>query len=89
MFLKIAAECLRGHMGLFGGIFQRDGLIILLHDEIIDGADADTFVLAIGSRLGTGREGHQFMEAAKRFQELDKMDELIDAGAILDHQHFI
>lgn len=54
MFLKIAAEGLRGHMGLFGGIFQRDGFIILLHDEIIDGADADTFMLAVGGRLRTG-----------------------------------
>lgn len=54
MLLKIAAEGLRGHMGLFGGIFQRDGFVILLHDEIIDGADADTFVFAVGGRLGTG-----------------------------------
>lgn len=27
------------------------------------------------------------MEAAECFQELDKMDELIDAGAVLYHQH--
>lgn len=89
MFFKIAAEGLWGHMGLFGGIFQRDGFVILLHDKIIDGADADTFVLAVGSGLGTGGEGHQFMEAAECFQELDKVDELVDTGAVLDHQHFI
>jgi len=54
MFLKIAAEGLGGHMGLFGGIFQRDGFIILLHDKIIDGADADTFMFAVAGRLGAG-----------------------------------
>jgi len=89
MFLKIAAEGLWGHMGLFGGIFQRDGFVILLHDEIIDGADADAFVLAVGGGLGTRGERHQFMKAAECFQELDKVDELVDSGAVLDHQHFI
>ena len=54
MFLKIAAKGLWRHMSLFRGILQRDGFIILLHDKIIDGADADTFVLAVGSGLCTG-----------------------------------
>ena len=89
MFLKVPAEGLWGHMGLFGGIFQRDGFVILLHDEIIDGADADAFVLAVGGGLGTRGERHQFMKAAECFQELDKVDELVDSGAVLDHQHFI
>src|SRR6202011_3747505 len=47
MFLEITAKSLRRHMRLFGSIFQRDGLVILLHDEIVNGADADAFVFAV------------------------------------------
>ena len=51
MFLKVPAEGLWGHMGLPGCIFQGDGPVILLHDKIIDGADANAFVFAVGGGL--------------------------------------
>lgn len=62
MFLKIPAESLWRHVCLFGHIFQGDRLVILLHDIIIDGADPDPFMFAVGARLGTGRERLQFLE---------------------------
>lgn len=52
MFLEIAAEGLGCHVRLFGHVFQGDGFVILLHDKIIDGSDADAFVFAVGSGLG-------------------------------------
>jgi hypothetical protein len=51
MFFEIAAKGLGRHMGLFCGVLQCDRLIVLLHDEIIDSADADTFVFAVGCGL--------------------------------------
>ena len=89
MFFKIPAEGLWGHMSLFGGIFQGNGLVVLLHDEVVNGSDANAFMFAIGGRLGTGRQGLQLMEAAERLQQFNEMDELIDARAILYRQHFI
>ncbi len=87
MFFEISAKCLGGHVGLFGGVIQCDWFIILLHDKIIDGADTDAFMFAVSGRLRTGRQGHQFMETTERFQEIDEMDQLVHACAVLYHQH--
>ena len=54
MFFEIAAEGLGCHMSLLCCIFQRDGLIVLLHDKIVDGADTNTFMFAVGRRRGAG-----------------------------------
>ncbi len=51
VFFKVPAEGLWGHMGLFGGIFQGNGFIILLHDKIVNSADTDAFVLTVGGGL--------------------------------------
>ena len=57
MFLKIAAEGLWRHVRLFGYIFQRDGFVILLHDVVVNGPDADAFVFAVSGGLSTGGQG--------------------------------
>ena len=51
VFFKVPAKGLWGHMGLFGRIFQGNGFIILLHDKIVDSADADAFMFAVGGGL--------------------------------------
>jgi len=88
VFFEIAAEGLRRHMRLFGYIFQRDGFVILLHDIVVNGPDADALVFAVGRRLSAGGQGLKFLEAAELFQQLDEMDQLVNACAILDPQHF-
>ena len=61
MFLKIPAKSLRGHMGLSGDVFQTDRLIELLHDIVVYGADADTFVFAVRDRVRSVGERCQFV----------------------------
>lgn len=51
VFFKVPAEGLRSHVRLFGRIFQGNGFIILLHDKIVDGADADAFMFTVGGGL--------------------------------------
>ena len=54
---KIPAKSLGCHVCLFGHIFEGDGLVILVHDIIIDSADADPLMFAVSPRLRTGRQG--------------------------------
>jgi len=88
MFLKVPAESLRGHVCLAGDVFKGDRFVELLHDIVIDGADADAFVLAVGDGMGAIREGGQFLERAQELEELDEVNELVDAGRMFDAQHF-
>lgn len=88
MFLEIPAKGLGCHVGLFGYIFQRDGFVILLHDEVINGSDADAFVFAIGGGLSARRQGLQFIEGTELFQKLDKVDQLVNACGGLHTKHF-
>ncbi len=57
VFFEVAAEGLRRHVRLFCYIFQRDGFVILLHDVVVDGPDADAFVFAVGGGLSAGGQG--------------------------------
>lgn len=88
MFFEVAAEGLWCHVSLFGYIFQRDGFVILLHDVVVNSPDADAFVFAVGCGLSAGGQGLQFLEGAQLFEQLDEMDQLVYACAILDPQHF-
>jgi len=88
VFFKIAAEGLWSHVRLFGYIFQCDGFVILLHDVVVDGSDANAFVFAVGGGLSAGGQGLQFLEGTQLFEQLDEMDQLVNACAILDPQHF-
>ena len=67
MFFEIATEGLWRHVSLFGYVFQRDGFVILLHDVVVNGSDADAFVFAVGGGLSTGGQGLQFLEGAQLF----------------------
>jgi hypothetical protein len=52
MFLKVPAEGLRGHVCLAGHVFKGDRFVKLLHDIVIDGTDADAFMLAVADGMG-------------------------------------
>ena len=88
MFLKVPAERLRGHVCLAGNVFKGDRFVELLHDIIVDGADPDAFVLAVGEGMCAIGEWCQFLEGAQEFEELDEVNELVDAGGMFDTQHF-
>ena len=51
MLLKVPAESLRRHMCLAGYVFEGDRFIELLDNKIVDGADPDAFVFAIGNGM--------------------------------------
>lgn len=51
MFLEVPAESLRGHVCLTGDVFERDRFVELLHDVVIDGADPDALMLAVGDGM--------------------------------------
>lgn len=62
MFFEIAAEGLGGHMRLFGHVLEGNRFVEHLHDVIINGANTDTFVFAVGGGLSTGREWLELVE---------------------------
>ena len=47
MPFEVTAKSLGRHVRLPGHVFQRDRLVILLHDEIVDGADTNALMLAV------------------------------------------
>lgn len=87
MFFKEAAERMGRHVHLTGGVFEGYGMFIVVHDVIVDVADADAVMVADGDLFVDRCQRANIRASGQEPQQLHKMHQLLGAVAVGDAEH--